>query len=105
MADVGASDLQCCARCGRVLGKGEVTYRARITIMAEWKGRLADAGDEDLASYVGQMGRRLEGVPPELLEEEIHREVEGRLCLRCKERFAANPFSAPLRPLEQEERP
>ncbi len=103
MTEVGPSDPQCCARCGRVLGKGEVTYRARITITAEWKGRLADAGDEDLASYIEQMGQRLQGVPPELLEKEIHREAEGRLCLRCKEHFAANPFSAPLRPLEQEE--
>jgi hypothetical protein len=81
-----------CARCNRELCRGEVTYLVRVVIKADWKERIADTGEESLSSYLARIGPRIEGLPPELLEEEIHREIEGRLCMRCKEQFTANPF-------------
>lgn len=81
-----------CARCGRELYRGEVTYSVRVAITADWKERIADTGEESLPSYLARIGPRIQGLPPHLLEQEIHCEIEGTLCMRCKERFAANPF-------------
>jgi hypothetical protein len=90
------TDVQYCSRCGRQLARGEVTYSVSIALVADWKDRVADTGEQSLASYVGRLAHRIQGVPPALLEEEVHREIEGRLCLRCKEHFAANPFDSPV---------
>ncbi len=85
-----------CARCGRELSRGEVTYAVRVVIRADWKQRVADTGEESLKSYLAKIGPGIQGVPGRLLEQEVHREIEGRLCGRCKEHFSANPFGAPL---------
>jgi hypothetical protein len=83
-----------CGRCGRELCRGEVTYSVKVAIWADWKERIADTGEDSLTSYLARIDSRIQGLPPELLEEEIHREIEGRLCMRCKEQFAANPFGS-----------
>jgi hypothetical protein len=81
-----------CARCGRELCRGEVTYSITVEIRADWKERIPDTGEESLASYVARIAPRIQALPPDLLEQEIHREIQGKLCMWCKERFAANPF-------------
>jgi hypothetical protein len=87
-----------CARCGRELCRSEVTYSVTVAITADWKERIADTGDESLSSYLARISPRIQGLPPDLLEQEIHRKIEGRLCMRCKEQFAANPFGRAPRP-------
>ena len=73
-----------------------MTYAVRIRITADWKERVADTGEESLRSYLEKIDRGIRGVPADLLEQEVHREIDGRLCRRCKEHFSANPFGASL---------
>jgi hypothetical protein len=61
-------------------------------VTTDFDGVIPDDPEFDLK----ELERKTGGVPAELLEEEIHQEMEFLLCLACKERYCANPMNLPL---------
>jgi hypothetical protein len=81
-----------CHKCGAILPPGQTGYTVTISVATDFDGVIPDESDIDLK----EIEYRTKGVPAELLEEEIHREMQFLLCMACKERFCANPLNIPL---------
>ncbi len=86
-----------CSKCGRTLGPGEQAYRLLISLVSDFDGVITDDSLSDAESIVEETKTKTEGVPSDLLEEEVHKEFSFMLCPQCKERYCANPLNLPLR--------
>ncbi len=86
-----------CSKCGRDLNPGDQAYRLQISVISDFDGVVPDEDSSDTQALLEEIRRRTEGVPADLLEEEIHREFSFLLCPECKELYCANPLNLPLK--------
>jgi hypothetical protein len=88
--------MQRCDKCGRAVPAGGLFYDLTITLDQGFDGVIAGEQDGDLPSLMKRLDQQTRGVPERLLEEDVHKVMRYRLCVRCRERFAANPLDLPL---------
>lgn len=86
-----------CSRCSRDLNPGDQAYCLQISVMSDFDGVILQEGSSTAQALLEEIRRRTEGVPADLLEEEIHREFSFLLCPECKGRYCANPLNLPLK--------
>ena len=87
-----------CDRCGKEIKEGEIFYNVRIEIWADDGQIISDK--EYFASkrkeYLNELLNQIEKFSAKELEEQIYKNLYYILCSDCRERFLANPISAPL---------
>ncbi len=76
---------------------GQDVYRLVISVMSDFDGVIIEQPGSDVNTVLEQTERRTQGVPSNLLEEEVHKEFSFLLCPECKQKYCANPLNLPLR--------
>ena len=79
------------------MGPGEQAYHLLIRVVSDFDGVIPEDCLSDNSSLLEEIRRRTEGVPSDLLEEEVYKEFSFLLCLQCKQKYCANPLNVPLR--------
>lgn len=86
-----------CSKCGRKLSPGEQAYRLLISVLSDFDGVILEDTLTDAESMLEEAKRKVEGIPADVLEEEVHKEFSFLLCPQCKQKYCANPLNLPLR--------
>lgn len=85
-----------CEKCGRALPQGSLFYHLNISLLQGFDGVIEETDGASLKDCIARINEQTAGVPESLLEEEVHREFSFILCVRCKEKYCANPLDLPL---------
>lgn len=81
-----------CDKCGEYLPEGSLKYTVHLQIISDFDGVMlfdGDCTDEEAQRIFS----RAEDIDEKELEEEVYQELSFTLCVRCKKRFAKDPFS------------
>jgi hypothetical protein len=73
-----------CARCGKRLKKGGVSYRLRAELISRFDGYIQDKG-KDLDETLEKIESDVAGMSEEELEKQVYQKIEYIVCSSCRD--------------------
>jgi ribosomal protein S27E len=86
---MGAVTKVRCARCGKRLKKGGLSYRLKAELLSHFDGYIQDSG-KSLAELVEKIEQDMEQMTEEQLQTQVYQKFEYIVCPDCRneiERF------------------
>jgi len=80
-----------CSRCRREIPEDETSYLVRISITADFDGKLKDPGEQEFEDII----KEAEQLTEAQLEAQVHAERGYSLCKPCRDAFVKNPLGRP----------
>jgi len=81
-----------CDRCGEYLPEGCIKYTVHVQIISDFDSVILLDEDEQGSDGQGFLSS-VEDMDEKELEEEVYQEISFTLCVKCKKRFARDPFN------------
>jgi hypothetical protein len=75
---------QRCARCGKRLKKGGLSYHLKAELLSHFDGYIQDSG-KSLAELVEKIEQDMEQVTEEQLEKRIYQKFDYIVCPECRD--------------------
>lgn len=82
-----------CHKCGRELPKGSLKYVVEVRSFADFDGYLEEY-DGNIEEGINELLNIMEGIDPEVLEDDVSSEYIYILCKSCRDRFVEDPFQS-----------
>ena len=74
-----------CARCGKRIKKGGLSYRIKAELISHFDGYIAQNQKETMSEFLTRLDTDLEGLSEEQLEKQIYHKIEYIACPACRD--------------------
>lgn len=85
-----------CDRCGVRIESTELRYVLKMNIFAAYDTMKLEASDleRDYEEEIQKLIKKMEGMNPKELEEDVFKQLTFDLCRACQQKFLKNPLGA-----------
>ena len=77
-----------CARCGKRIKKGGVSYQVKTELKSHFDGHISGNQGESMSEILSRLDSEFDGMTEDQIEKQIYQKIEYLVCPVCRDEIA-----------------